>query len=305
MAVTRPSDIFAVSLVADAIDARRYNRTGRLLNSPYIVDRTGQIEPNKSGKTIDFPYVKDTSGNAGVQTWSGSALTSDKLEITSEQASVVQSAVNFTNDFAALKLIQNSANPEALMAEFVVKKMQEKVVTAIYAAIEADVTESDISHASAPVAGNFLTASIADRYATLAFGDTMNSDEVPPLVIAHSHVMYDVKNDTKVQTSLQYAGRNITEAPWLDIAGYNFFQSDLVTAGDSGDGAIRDYTSYILKAGAVQIYLNVHDELFGDTVRAANTLDMNTVFPFEYAVCITPSAVTPVAAVIANSSLNA
>ena len=302
MAVTRPSDIiFSPSLVADLVDGRMYNgRVGKVLASPYVEPITG-IEPNKSGKTIDIPYYKEVSGNSGVQTWSGSAFTPDKLQLDSVSATINTYAVNFENDLVAWNLIANSDNPEDAMASYVARKAQEKLFTLILAAIEAKVTEEDISHASAPTSANYLSYTALDKHATKSFGDSYNGDENPLLVIGHSKALYDFRADSKVQTAIQYTGRNISENPWTDAGAFRLFNSDMVTK--SGSGSTTDYYTYLLKEGAIKIYTNMLD--VPDTgKRKSNTLDIEHMFAFQFAVAVNPEYDVPVSAIISNSSLS-
>ena len=298
--LTSPSAIFAPDVVLTLADERMFNDTG-LINSAYVVDARATAAVDHAANNVCFLYYADVTGNNKIQTNTvdGTELDGDGHNLKSETITLSRGIYNTNNDASALRNLANTVDPDSFLADAFVKYMNETILKAIYTKCDASTNKKDISGGSGSAA--YPTLKGIKGQAAKWFGERARKER--PALVMHSTPLDDIENDSSVVTANNYNNTDPSQTPWMGLQGFNVIASDLVTV--SGTGSSTKYNSYVLLPGAVEIYVKINEDMFGNSVRVPNTSLMNTIFTFDYAVHVKRDSIVPVGVYQSKSALDA
>jgi hypothetical protein len=283
MAQTSPSDVFQFEVVLGLVDERLFDFT-TLLNSGYVGDARNGAQMNVKGDTVTVIKSVTVPANLGVQTnpRTGNAVTADKVEFDSDEYTVNSKILAYDMDQRAMRILQNATDPNAYMADEVMKRSSINIQAALLAAGVAD----GLEHVDSVGVANWKGLRKA---VTLKWGEKQDMLG-PPLLICHPNVMFDISTTEEAMKSGVFGLNGVIESGKVyTFAGLNLMQLGAVTS--NGDGT---YNNLIVTPGALQYF---QDEQIGyHEQRKAHTTTWQMDWDFSYAAWL--SAQQPTGAIV-------
>lgn len=268
MAQMSPSDVYQWEVVVGLVDERLFPNT-LLLNSGYVGDARSGAQMNVKGDKITVIKSVKVGSNLGVQNnpRTGSAVTADKIEFSSDEYDVLSRILAYDLDERAMKIMANAADPNTYMADEVLKLMSAHIQKGL---IDAGVAGGMPFEDQAGVI-NFkgirkaMTAKWGEKI------DSMGS----PLLILHPNVMYDLLCSEEVQKVGTFGGNSVIQnGEIVRFAGLNLMQLAQVPVVDGV------YQNLIVTKNALQLFKDEQMRYYENHKAHTTTWQLDWAFSF-------------------------